>query len=181
MQLDVRLLLPEIALASFAILVILLDLVITQKRPLILLSILGILVMASLFWPHILARELLYIIPIGFFALGSGAFVPSALALMADTAPETKYGATMGLYSFALGFGFFLAEFSGLLIIAGYAYSLPPDQVEQAVTAALQGLFYLSLGLIALAVVLMMRFFLVGQRERREAEAAVRERGNGRR
>ena len=47
MQLDVRLLLPEIALASFAILVILLDLVITQKRPLILLSILGILVSAN--------------------------------------------------------------------------------------------------------------------------------------
>ena len=47
MQLDVRLLLPEIALASFAILVILLDLVITQKRPLILLSILGILASAN--------------------------------------------------------------------------------------------------------------------------------------
>jgi len=145
------------------------------------LSILGILVLAALFWPHIVARELVYIIPVGFFALGSGAFVPSALALMADTAPETKYGAAMGLYSFALGFGFFLAEFSGLLIIAGYAYSLPPDQVERAVAAALQGLFYLSLGLIALAVVLMVRFILVGRRPEREAGAAGREFENGRR
>ena len=145
-----------------------------------LLSILGILVMTSLFWPNIVARELLYIIPIGFFALGSGAFVPSALALMADTAPETKYGAAMGLYSFALGFGFFVAELSGLLIIAGYAYSLPPDQVQQAVASALQGLFYLSLVLIALAVLLMVRFFLVGRRTKRRAESDLREFGNGR-
>ncbi len=143
------------------------------------LSILGILVLASLFWPHILARELVYVIPVGIFALGAGAFVPSALALMADTAPNTKYGAAMGLYSFALGFGFFLAELSGLVIIAGYAYSLPPDQVEKAVAAALQGLFYFSLGLIALAVVLMVRFFVLGRRRERKAEEALRQLGNG--
>jgi MFS family permease len=87
------------------------------------LSILGVIAMAALFWGQIIAPvpildKLLYVAPIGIFALGSGAFVPSALALMADTAPATKYGATMGLYSFALGFGFFVAELSGLLIIA---------------------------------------------------------------
>lgn len=143
------------------------------------LSILGVLAMASLFWPHILAREPLYVVPVGLFAVGAGAFVPSALALMADTAPETKYGAAMGLYSFALGFGFFIAEFSGLLIIAGYAYTLPVDQVEQAVNASLQGLFYFSLLLIALAILLMVRFFLLGRKKEREAEAAVQQLGNG--
>jgi MFS family permease len=135
------------------------------------LSILGVIVMAALFWPRILERDPLYLAPLGILALGSGAFVPSALALMADTAPETRYGATMGLYSFALGFGFFVAEFSGLGIIAAYAYSLPQEQVEQAINSALQGLFYFSLVLIVLAVLLMVRFFVVGRRKERDAAA----------
>jgi len=137
------------------------------------LSILGVLVIAALFWPHILNKEPLYLGAVGVFALGAGAFVPSALALMADTAPQAKYGATMGLYSFALGFGFFFAELSGLLIIAGYAYSLPPDQVREAIGAALQGLFYFALVLIVLAVALMIRFFVLGRRREKEAAAAV--------
>jgi MFS family permease len=97
---------------------------------------------------------------------------------MADTAPETKYGAAMGLYSFALGFGFFIAEFSGLLIIAAYAYSLPPEKVKDAVNASLSGLFYFALVLIALAVVLMLRFFVLGRKKEQAAKAAVQELGD---
>ena len=141
------------------------------------LSILGVLVMAALFWDRILARDPLYLAPVGLFALGSGAFVPSALALMADTAPQTKYGATMGLYSFALGFGFFVAELSGLSIIAVSASSLPPnpsvEQVRAAIEGALRGLFYFALVLIAVAVLLMVRFFVIGRKKEREAAAAV--------
>ncbi len=88
------------------------------------LSIFGVLALAALFWPQILARDPTILVPLGLCAFGAGAFVPSALALMADTAPETKYGATMGLYSFALGFGFFVAELSGLAIIAAYAVTM---------------------------------------------------------
>ncbi len=142
------------------------------------LSILGVLVLASLFWPRILARDPVLLAAVGICALGAGAFVPSALALMADTAPETKYGAAMGLYSFALGFGFFIAEFSGLLIIAAYAYSLPPDKVQDAVNASLTGLFYFALVLIALAVVLMVRFFVLGRKKEQAATAAVQELGD---
>jgi len=102
---------------------------------------------------------------------------------MADTAPQTKYGATMGLYSFALGFGFFVAELSGLVIIAVYASSLPPnpsvDEVRNAIGGALQGLFFLSLGLIALAVLLMVRFFVLGRKKEREPVGAVRGLRNG--
>ena len=141
------------------------------------LSILGVLVMAALFWDRILARDPLYLAPVGLFALGSGAFVPSALALMADTAPQTKYGATMGLYSFALGFGFFVAELSGLSIIAVSASSLPPnpsvEQVRAAIGGALQGLFYFALVLIAVAVLLMVRFFVIGRKKERDAAAAI--------
>lgn len=135
------------------------------------LSILGVLAMAALFWPMILARDPLALAGVGILGLGAGAFVPSALALMADTAPETKYGATMGLYSFALGFGFFVAELSGLAIIAAYAYTMSQAEVQQAVAAALQGLFYFALLLIALAVVLMVRFFIL---KRRRQKAPVR-------
>ncbi len=137
------------------------------------LSILGVLAMVALFWPQILGRDLLYLIPVGILGIGVGAFVPSALALMADTAPETKYGATMGLYSFALGFGFFLAELSGLAIIAGYAYSMSPDQTRAAVNASLQGLFYFALLLIATAVILMVRFFVLSRRRRKTPVRAV--------
>jgi len=148
------------------------------------LSILGVITMAALFWGQIIAPvpiidKIAYVAPVGIFALGSGAFVPSALALMADTAPETKYGATMGLYSFALGFGFFVAELSGLVIITAYAYSIA--QAQQAVAASIQGLFYLSVGLIALAVALMMRYFLLGRKKERDAAAAIEQLRNGQR
>ena len=142
------------------------------------LSIFGVLLMAALFWPHILNRELLYIAPVGLFALGAGAFVPSALALMADTAPETKYGATMGLYSFALGFGFFVAELSGLIIISAFTYSasctgldpIPLEKcVKDSIAGAMQGLFYFALALIILAVLLMVRFFVIERRNKRKA------------
>ncbi len=134
------------------------------------LSICGVLVMAALFWPEIVAKapimdRLVYLVPVGLFSLGAGAFVPSALALMADTAPETKYGAAMGLYSFALGFGFFVAELSGLLIIGAFAYTHPVNETREAVASALQGLFYFALLLIVIAIVLMVRFFLAGRKK----------------
>src|SRR3989475_13069043 len=151
------------------------------------LSILGVLTLAALFWPNILNKEPLYLGAVGIFALGAGAFVPSALALMADTAPQTKYGATMGLYSFALGFGFFVAEISGLGIIASYAYSTvctgTPKEVEicvnLAVADALQGLLYFAVALIALAVLLMVRFFVMGRRKARELTVSVQQIRNG--
>ena len=61
--------------------------------------------------------KLMGMIPLGILGLGAGAFVPSALALMADSSDAECYGATMGLYSFALGFGAFVAESLGLAII----------------------------------------------------------------
>ena len=83
----------------------------------------------------------------------------------------------MGLYSFALGFGFFVAELSGLSIIAVSASSLPPnpsvEQVRAAIEGALRGLFYFALVLIAVAVLLMVRFFVIGRKKEREAAAAV--------
>jgi MFS family permease len=141
------------------------------------LSIFGVLVMAALFWPEIVAKtpitqRLVYLVPVGLFSLGAGAFVPSALALMADTAPETKYGAAMGLYSFALGFGFFVAELSGLLIIGAFAFTHGETETKAAVAAALQGLFYFALVLIIAAVLLMVRFFVVGRRKSKAAKAA---------
>ena len=64
-----------------------------------------------------------------------------------------------------------------LLIIAAYAYSLPPDQVQQAVNQSLTGLFYFALVLIALAVILMVRFFVLGRKKEQAAKAAVQELG----
>ena len=89
------------------------------------------------------------LIPLAIMGLGAGAFVPAALAMMADTSNSERYGATMGLYSFALGFGAFIAETLGLIIILVTGNENAP-----------QGLLYFAAGLIALAVVLMVLFFL---------------------
>ncbi len=89
-------------------------------------------------------------IPLGIFGLGAGAFVPAALALMADSSNAECYGATMGLYSFALGFGAFLAESLGLgIILASKNESAPA------------WLLYFAAGLIVLAVIMMVVFFLL--------------------
>ncbi|HIJ16538.1 MAG TPA: hypothetical protein HA364_02005, partial [Thermoplasmata archaeon] len=79
-----------------------------------------------------------------------GAFVPAALAMMADSSDEECYGATMGLYSFALGFGAFIAEALGLGIILASGDDRAPVW-----------LLYLAAALILLAVIMMIRFFLV--------------------
>ncbi len=81
--------------------------------------------------------------------LGVGAFVPSALALMADSADSRSYGATMGLYSFALGFGEFVASAIGLLIILITGKANAPTW-----------LLYFGAVLIGLAVLLMILFFI---------------------
>lgn len=118
-------------------------------------SIFGIVIML-IFFPnsaftfvdqHFHAK--LGLIPLAIFGLGAGAFVPAALAMMADSSNEGRYGATMGLYSFALGFGAFIAESLGLVIILATGSANAP-----------QGLLYFAAGLIVLAVVLMILFFV---------------------
>ncbi len=93
--------------------------------------------------------KLLGMIPLGILGLGAGAFVPAALAMMADSSNEECYGATMGLYSFALGFGAFIAEGLGLGIILASGDERAPVW-----------LLYLAAALIFLAVIMMVWFFL---------------------
>ena len=121
-------------------------------------SIFGVVIMALFFSDYIYTRvgdeiafNLVGLIPLGILGLGAGAFVPAALALMADSSKENCYGATMGLYSFALGFGAFIAESIGLgIIIASGGDDAPA------------WLLYFAAALIALAVVLMTVFFISG-------------------
>ncbi|MGQ9587170.1 MAG: MFS transporter [Thermoplasmata archaeon] len=120
------------------------------------LSILGIIVMLLLFPDSAfevtddgIKFHLMGMIPLGIMGLGAGAFVPSALALMADSSDAECYGATMGLYSFALGFGAFIAESLGLGII-----------VMTGEEEAPAWLLYFAAALIGIAVVLMMIFFV---------------------
>ena len=96
--------------------------------------------------------HLLGMIPLAIMGLGAGAFVPSALAMMADSSESRSYGATMGLYSFALGFGAFIAETLGLIIIY-----VNKDEAENT-TAGL--ILYFAAALVALAVLMMIVFFL---------------------
>jgi DHA1 family solute carrier family 18 vesicular amine transporter 1/2 len=95
-------------------------------------------------------------IPLGILGLGAGAFVPSALALMADSSDAESYGATMGLYSFALGFGAFVAESLGLAIIVITGTDSAPGWI-----------LYFAAALVALAVVMMIVFFLSAMLSRR--------------
>jgi len=119
-------------------------------------SILGIIVMLLFFDDYAfentdsgLKFHLVGMIPLGIFGLGAGAFVPSALALMADSSDAECYGATMGLYSFALGFGAVIAESLGLAIIVMTGEEQAPVW-----------LLYFAAVLIGLAVVMMMLFFV---------------------
>jgi DHA1 family solute carrier family 18 vesicular amine transporter 1/2 len=100
--------------------------------------------------------KLIGMIPLGILGLGAGAFVPSALALMADSSDAESYGATMGLYSFALGFGAFVAESLGLAIIVVTGSDSAPGWI-----------LYFAAALVALAVVMMVVFFLSAMLTRR--------------
>lgn len=75
---------------------------------------------------------------------------------MADSSEPGAYGATMGLYSFALGFGALIAESIGLCII-----------LLTGTNAAPGWLLYFAAVLVAIAVILMFVFFiakwLIGQ------------------
>ena len=124
-------------------------------------SIFGIVLMVLFFSDYAFVMtddgvefRLLGMIPLGILGLGAGAFVPAALAMMADSSDEECYGATMGLYSFALGFGAFIAEALGLGIIF---LSGATNEDEMAPV----WLLYLAAALIFLAVIMMVRFFLV--------------------
>ncbi len=88
------------------------------------------------------------LIPLALMGLGAGAFVPAALAMMADSSESKSYGATMGLYSFALGFGAFIAETLGLIIIYLTGSGEAPGWI-----------LYFAAALVALAVVMMIVFF----------------------
>ena len=119
-------------------------------------SILGIVLMLLLFPDSAFTQgsqgiefHWLGMIPIAIFGLGAGAFVPAALALMADSSKEQNYGATMGLYSFALGFGAFIAEGLGLVIVLMTGSEDAPAW-----------LLYFAAALIGLAVLLMILFFV---------------------
>jgi DHA1 family multidrug resistance protein-like MFS transporter len=119
-------------------------------------SMFGIVIMLLIF-PHSVYYQdvngvhfnLIGIIPLGILGLGAGAFVPSALALMADSSNPESYGATMGLYSFALGFGAFVAESLGLVIILATGKENAPSW-----------LLYFAAALIGLAVIMTIVFFL---------------------
>lgn len=120
-------------------------------------SIFGIVIMVLFFSDYAFVMtddgvefKLLGMIPLGILGLGAGAFVPAALAMMADSSTEECYGATMGLYSFALGFGAFIAESLGLGIILASGDERAPVW-----------LLYLAAALIFLAVIMMVWFFLV--------------------
>jgi MFS family permease len=126
-------------------------------------SIFGIIVAVLFFPEYIYSRvgdevelHMTGLIPLGILGLGAGAFVPAALALMADSSKAECYGATMGLYSFALGFGAFIAESIGLGIIIASGGDDAPSW-----------LLYFAALLIALAVVLMVLFFISGFLRRR--------------
>jgi MFS family permease len=120
-------------------------------------SIFGIVIMLLFFPDAAFYKEgdgyqirLIGMIPLGIMGLGAGAFVPAALAMMADSSDKDCYGATMGLDSFALGFGAFIAESLGLGIIAISGEDNAPSW-----------LLYLAAALIGLAVVMMVYFFLI--------------------
>jgi hypothetical protein len=70
--------------------------------------------------------------------------------MMADSSDKECYGATMGLYSFALGFGAFIAEGIGLAIIVITGDENAPGW-----------LLYFAAVLIGVAVLLMMVFFVL--------------------
>ncbi len=126
-------------------------------------SITGIVVML-LFFPNsaveLVNDELKFkwigMIPLGIMGLGAGAFVPSALAMMADSSQSKSYGATMGLYSFALGFGAFIAESIGLVVIWATGEQNAPGWI-----------LYFAAALVGLAVVMMVLFFLLSFLKRR--------------
>jgi len=120
-------------------------------------SIAGIVVML-LFFPNSAIEvndagvkfKWLGMIPLGIMGLGAGAFVPAALAMMADSSESKSYGATMGLYSFALGFGAFIAETLGLIIIYLTGKNDAPGWI-----------LYFAAALVGLAVLMMIIFFFV--------------------
>ncbi len=114
------------------------------------ISIFGVVLLLLLFPDAVADMDPIVLGLIGFFGIGVGAFIPAALALMADASPEESYGATMGLYSFALGFGSFIAETGGLVLILIVGSDNAPMY-----------LVYLSAALITLAMLLIVRFVLM--------------------
>lgn len=57
---------------------------------------------------------------LGIFGLGLLAFAPAALAELADVAPETGRGSTMGLYSLTVGAGTIFGPLAGGALVAHY-------------------------------------------------------------
>jgi MFS family permease len=82
-------------------------------------SLMGILaVLIALLSFHL---KLIYALPfVALFGAGLLAFTPSALAELADAAPETGRGSTMGIYSVAVGAGTIFGPLAGGILITGY-------------------------------------------------------------
>jgi len=114
------------------------------------MSIFGVVLFLLFFMDQIVAGKPLILGLLVICGIGVGAFIPAALALMADASPEESYGATMGLYSFAMGFGSFIAETGGLILIVIVGSENAPMY-----------LVYLSAALISLALLLIIRFVLM--------------------
>lgn len=82
-------------------------------------SLMGILaVLIGLLAFHL---KLLYALPfVALFGAGLLAFTPSALAELADAAPESGRGSTMGIYSVAVGAGTIFGPLAGGILISEY-------------------------------------------------------------
>ncbi len=82
-------------------------------------SLMGILaVLIALLSFHL---KLIYALPfVALFGAGLLAFTPSALAELADAAPESGRGSTMGIYSVAVGAGTIFGPLAGGILISGY-------------------------------------------------------------
>lgn len=82
-------------------------------------SILGLfVVLVTLFTLHF--NRLVALPFLVLFGIGLLAFTPAGLAELADIAPETGRGATMGLYSLTIGAGTVFAPLAGGALISGF-------------------------------------------------------------
>lgn len=85
-------------------------------------SLLGILLTLSfaLIYPF---DRIILVLLLALFGIGLLAFAPSALAELADVAPETGRGSTMGLYSLTIGAGTIFGPLAGGALLAKYGIS----------------------------------------------------------
>ncbi|HKW05771.1 MAG TPA: MFS transporter, partial [Nitrososphaerales archaeon] len=85
-------------------------------------SLLGILLTlsAALVYPF---NRIILLLLLALFGIGLLAFAPAALAELADVAPETGRGSTMGLYSLTIGAGTIFGPLAGGALLEKYGIS----------------------------------------------------------